>query len=60
VLAPQNFFDRAQDGDLLNRRWIEVDADSGELSFEDYGVGLDICPIVLDEPSEQILGVVSA
>lgn len=60
MLAPQNFFDRAQDGDLLNRRWIEVDADSGELSFEDYGVGLDTCPLVLDEPSEGILGVVNA
>lgn len=33
VMAPQNFFDRAQDGDLLNRRWIEIEADSGELSF---------------------------
>lgn len=50
VLAPQNFFDRAQDGDLLNRRWIEVDAESGELSFEDYGVGLDTCSVALDEP----------
>lgn len=60
MLAPQNFFERAQDGDLLNRRWIEVDADSGELSFEAYGVGLDTCPLVLDEPSEQILGVVNA
>ena len=45
---------------MLNRRWIEVDTDSGELSFEDYGVGLDTCPIVLDEPSERILGVVNA
>jgi len=60
VLAPQNFFDRAQDGDLLNRRWVEVDADSGELSCEGYGVGLDTCPIVLDEPSDRILGVVTA
>lgn len=58
VLAPQNFFDRAQDGDLLNRRWLEVDADNGELSFENYGVGLDTCPIALDEPTAHIQGVV--
>ena len=57
VLAPQNFFDRAQDGDLLNRRWIEVDAESEELSFEDYGVGLDTCPVALDEPVMHIAGL---
>jgi primary-amine oxidase len=57
VLAPQNFFDRAQDGDLLNRRWIEVDDESGELSYEDYGVDLKTCPIVFEEPAEHILGV---
>jgi primary-amine oxidase len=57
VLAPQNFFDRAQDGDLLNRRWIEVDAESGKLSFEDYGVGLGTCPVDLNEPVVQIAGL---
>ena len=57
VLAPQNFFDRAQDGDLLNRRWIEVDAESEELSFEDYGVGLYTCPVALDEPVMHIAGL---
>ena len=25
VIALQSFFDRAQDGDILNRRWSEVD-----------------------------------
>ena len=56
VFAPQNFFDRAQDGDLLNRRWMQVD-EEGALTFETYGVGLDICPIVLDEPTELLGGV---
>jgi primary-amine oxidase len=58
-MAPQNFFDRAQDGDLLNRRWIEIDDESGELSFEDYGVGLETCPVALEEPAEHIVGVVN-
>jgi primary-amine oxidase len=58
VFAPQNFFDRAQDGDLLNRRWMEVDEDTGELSFETYGIGLETCPLVLNEPAEHILGVI--
>ncbi|KAF2634788.1 amine oxidase catalytic domain-containing protein [Massarina eburnea CBS 473.64] len=51
--APQNFFDRAQDGDLLNRRWIEVD-DEGVLTYEDYGVGLETCVVDLTEPTEHI------
>jgi primary-amine oxidase len=53
VFAPQNFFDRAQDGDLLNRRWMEVDED-GELSYETYGVGLGTCDVVLEEPAESL------
>jgi primary-amine oxidase len=56
VFAPQNFFDRAQDGDLLNRRWMEVD-EHGTMMFEDYGVGLDVCPIVLEEPTVLVGGV---
>ena len=56
VFAPQNFFDRAQDGDLLNRRWMEVDTD-GNLTFETYGVSLETCPIVLEEPVELLGGV---
>lgn len=58
MFAPQNFFDRAQDGDLLNRRWIEVNASTGELTYDAYGVGLEICPVQLNEPAEHILGVV--
>lgn len=58
VFAPQNFFDRAQDGDLLNRRWIEVNASTGALTYETYGIGLETCAIQLGEPAEQILGVV--
>ncbi|KAH7075705.1 copper amine oxidase [Paraphoma chrysanthemicola] len=58
VFAPQNFFDRAQDSDLLNRRWMEVNASTGELTYETYGVGLDTCPVQLREPAEHILGVV--
>ncbi|KAF2017333.1 primary-amine oxidase [Aaosphaeria arxii CBS 175.79] len=56
VFAPQNFFDRAQDGDLRNRRWIQVDSE-GTLTFEDYGIGLDTCPIVLEEPTALLGGV---
>jgi primary-amine oxidase len=58
VFAPQNFFDRAQDGDLLNRRWIEVNETTGELTYEAYGVNLETCPIQLEEPAENIVGVV--
>jgi primary-amine oxidase len=58
VFAPQNFFDRAQDGDLLNRRWIEVNETTGELTFETYGVKLETCAVKLEEPAERILGVV--
>ena len=57
VFSPQNFFDRAQDGDMLNRRWIEVD-DEGQLTFETYGVGLETCAVQLEEPVEHVGGVV--
>lgn len=50
VFAPQNFNDRAQDGDLLNRRWITYNATTDEISFEDYGVELPNCPIEITEP----------
>lgn len=50
VFAPQNFNDRAQEGDLLNRRWIVANSTSGELSYEDYGVELPTCKVQLDEP----------
>ena len=59
VFAPQNFFDRAQDGDLLNRRWMEVNSTTGELKYETYSVGLETCPVQLAEPAERILGVIN-
>ncbi|KAF2036379.1 amine oxidase catalytic domain-containing protein [Setomelanomma holmii] len=58
VFAPQNFFDRAQDGDLLNRRWMEVNAITGELTYETYGVGLETYPVQLQEPGEHIVVIV--
>ncbi|KAH9904728.1 copper amine oxidase [Xylariomycetidae sp. FL2044] len=39
MFAPQNFFDRAQDGDLRNRVWmLPVEGDDASVSVEDYGV----------------------
>jgi len=58
VFAPQNFFDRAQDGDLLNRRWVVPDVETGELVFETYGVGLPTCAIDVEEPVDGIGSVV--
>ena len=55
ALAPQNFFNRAQDDDLLRWRWIRVDADVGKLACKEYDVGLDTCPIDLEESAEHIL-----
>jgi len=51
MFAPQNFFDRAQDGDLLNRRWVVPDEDTGELQYEAYGVPLPQCTVDLAEPA---------
>ncbi|KAF2740995.1 amine oxidase catalytic domain-containing protein [Polyplosphaeria fusca] len=59
TFAPQNFFDRAQDGDLLNRRWIEVDEDD-QLTFEAYGVALPACRVSFGEPVEHVGGVVES
>lgn len=53
TFAPQNFFDRAQEGDLLNRRWIVPD--NGTLAYEDYGVPLPACKIELEEPVDGLL-----
>jgi primary-amine oxidase len=50
VFAPQNFNDRAQEGDLLNRRWIVANSTSGQLSYEDYGLELPTCKVQLEEP----------
>jgi primary-amine oxidase len=49
VFAPQNFFDRAQDGDIQNRRWIQLNAQK-ELTVEDYGVEAPSCMIDLADP----------
>ncbi|CAI6331895.1 unnamed protein product [Periconia digitata] len=55
--APQNFFDRAQDGDILNRRWIEVDK-AGNMTVQTYGVELETCAVRLSEPASHIGGTV--
>lgn len=49
VFAPQNFFDRAQEGDLQNRRWV-IAEDDGSLSFDNYGIELPKCGVKLEEP----------
>ncbi|KAF2461214.1 copper amine oxidase [Lineolata rhizophorae] len=54
LLAPQNFFDRAQDGDLKNRRWLVPDEDTGELMVETYGIELPQCPVILEEPADAL------
>ncbi|ODH24177.1 hypothetical protein ACO22_05340 [Paracoccidioides brasiliensis] len=50
MLSPHNFFDRAQDGDLMNRRWVVEDKGSGKMDFEDYGVKLPQCRVEFKEP----------
>ncbi|PGH13252.1 hypothetical protein AJ79_03811 [Helicocarpus griseus UAMH5409] len=50
TLSPQNFFDRAQDGDLLNRRWIVTDSETRDPDFQDLGVELPYCEVQLEEP----------
>ncbi|KAK3317348.1 copper amine oxidase [Cercophora scortea] len=54
VFAPQNFNDRAQEGDLRNRRWIATDAKTGKLEYEDYGIALPTCKVELEEPTLKI------
>ena len=48
VFAPQNFFDRAQDGDLKNRWWGVVEDD--KLTVEEYGVQGGQCAVELKNP----------
>ncbi|SPO07093.1 uncharacterized protein DNG_09787 [Cephalotrichum gorgonifer] len=50
MFAPQNFFDRAQDGDLQNRRWVVPDAETGELEYETHGIEMPTCAVELTEP----------
>ncbi|KIW99388.1 uncharacterized protein Z518_11376 [Rhinocladiella mackenziei CBS 650.93] len=59
MFAPQNFFDRAQDGDLLNRRWITYNATTDEITFDAYGVELPNCAIDIPEPVYGISPTVS-
>ena len=54
TFAPQNFFDRAQDGDLKNRRWIVPSDDADIISSEDYGVVLPKCQSHLGESPSSI------
>jgi len=55
VFAPQNFFDRAQEGDLRNRRWVSTTSEPGVLEYEDYGVPLASCNVEIEEPASKIL-----
>ena len=60
VFAPQNFNDRAQDGDLLNRRWLTTDAETGEMNVETYGVAIPQCNINLPEPGAGVEDIIQA
>lgn len=52
MFAPQNFFDRAQDGDLTNRRWIVPAEDSNAtLVYDAFGIDLPQCKVELQEPT---------
>ena len=55
VFAPQNFFDRAPEGDLRNRRVIVSDAVTGAVSYEDYGIAPPVCKVEVEEPASKIL-----
>ncbi|KAI5857297.1 amine oxidase catalytic domain-containing protein [Durotheca rogersii] len=51
MFAPQNFFDRAQDGDIRNRRWYETtDDDATTLASNTFGIDLPQCRVELKEP----------
>ncbi|KAI0129657.1 copper amine oxidase [Xylariales sp. AK1849] len=59
MFAPQNFFDRAQDGDILNRRWITPDENSTSgLAYATFGIELPQCKIALTEGSVKPLEIV--
>ncbi|KAH6648202.1 primary-amine oxidase [Truncatella angustata] len=59
MFAPQNFFDRAQDGDLQNRRWITpAENSTTELVYEKFGIELPQCRVELKEGSVKPLEVV--
>ncbi|KAJ4306629.1 hypothetical protein N0V88_001434 [Collariella sp. IMI 366227] len=54
VFAPQNFFDRAPEGDLRNRRVVVSDDKTGDVTYEDYGVQLPLCKVHVEEPAGRI------
>lgn len=54
MFAPQNFFDNAQDNDLLNRRWITPAPKSNTtLAYDTFGIELPQCKVNLHEPTVQ-------
>ncbi|KAM0809732.1 putative Primary-amine oxidase [Seiridium cardinale] len=59
MFAPQNFFDRAQDGDILNRRWIVTDENSTSgLTYDTFGIELPQCKVELKEGSVKPLEII--
>jgi primary-amine oxidase len=59
MFAPQNFFDRAQDGDLLNRRWIVPDENSTSgLAYDTFGIKLPQCKVELEEGTVKPLEII--
>ncbi|KAK5653745.1 hypothetical protein OQA88_7901 [Cercophora sp. LCS_1] len=57
VFAPQNFNDRAQEGDLRNRRWLVAGKEG--LEYEDYGNTVGTCRIELEEPATKVLPIIT-
>jgi primary-amine oxidase len=51
MIAPQNFFDEAQDGDLQNRQWILPSTGGTSLNANSFGVSLATCAVDLEQPS---------
>jgi primary-amine oxidase len=51
MIAPQNFFDQAQDGDLGNRQWILPSTDGTTLTQESFGIEYETCGIDLGLPT---------
>lgn len=49
MFSPQNFFDKSQDGDLMNRRWVTV-TPNYTLEVDNYGVSLPNGQITIREP----------
>lgn len=59
MFAPQNFFDRAQDGDILNRRWITPSENSTTgLDYDTFGIELPQCKVSLKEGQVKPLEII--